>query len=77
MVTFESFESFESFGTFAFADDALDLTRFFRRVAPGGASPLRPAGASPVTNALGAEDGVGKPGDRTRTASSRVALVQV
>src|SRR5215208_3412991 len=52
------------------------------------AAPLRPAGASAVISALGAERrgprradfarwgarGVGKPGDRTRTASTGVAV---
>ena len=36
------------------------------RVAPGGASPPRAAGAEPVTSAVGAEHGVGRPGDGTR-----------
>jgi len=35
-------------------------------VAPGGASPVRRAGASHVTRVFGAEDELGKPGDRTR-----------
>ena len=50
------------------------VANYSTRVAPGGASPRRAAGASPVASALGAEHGVGRPGDRTRLVISQRVL---
>ena len=59
MQSFESFGSFESFESFAFQGEALELAKFLQAGGAGRGFPARRAGATPVTGALGAEDGWG------------------